>query len=284
MARDQRLTRVAAGSAALVLVLALGVVVSTTPPSGAESPSLIHASPPAGSEAAKPAVEPGAGDPNSGTRVAAEAGDPLARALLAIDSSGGYTLQETIQQTFGGQATPEVRIALVQDARGDRETVVLAWGRAAVTDDPALQSARIFAQGGALWFDSGDGWQRVDYTGLPDVYGAFGAYDDWDWLVDAYRDGRVALDAETDDGATRVLTIDRDWLAERVEREGFAVTPVKAVYRVTVEEGANGPRVEAEGRLLFTIGDEELAIATDAQVQSILGQPLAMAPEDLPSR
>lgn len=233
-------------------------------------------------EASARSEPPGRSQADSGTQVAAQAGDRLAQAFVAIDGAGGYTLSETVSQSFDGGSAPAARIHLVYDARGEDGPRVMAWGTAAVSDDPHTADVRIFARGATLHYDSGDGWDSVPYTGPADVYGAFGLYDEWDWLADAYRAGKVTL-AGAEESETYVLTVDPDWLAARLADEGLALVPERAAYTVTVGSTANGPELDVRGDVTLSLGTDRIEARAVMTVRSILGLPPVEPPADLAS-
>lgn len=276
-------------------VVLLGLSLATPPPDGAKGAGRPSTSVEASARDGSP--DPAAAD--SGTNVAAQAGDRLAQAFIALDAAGGYVLRESVGQTFDGTPAPTAQMNIVYDARGEGDPILEAWGTAAVSDDPQATAVRIFARGSSLHYDSGDGWDAIPYTGPADVYGAFGAYDEWDWLADAYQAGKVTLGGDagglaggggdaggtagdaTAEPGTYVLTIDPDWLAARLADEGLALAPQRAAYRVAVRDAANGPELDVRGEVTLSMGEDTIETRCEITVRSILGLPAAQPPADL---
>ncbi|MBE3590519.1 MAG: hypothetical protein IMW98_06825 [Firmicutes bacterium] len=266
--------------AATLVGLSLAVPTPAAPPSDAALQPAAYSGGPAASGPA-PSASPGSADPASGTAVAARAGDRLAQAFLTLEALGGFALTAEVTESYAGKAAPTAHLDLVYDARGEGGPVIAARGEALVSDtDSKPTEARIYVAGGTMAYDNGSGWEKLPYSGPASIFAAFGLYDEWDWLREAYAAGAVTMDVEAGSGTYRV-SIDPSWLSQRVAEEQLAVVPVSATYTVQVRDAVDGPVLDVTGHAEFRLDGEPVQTDSHLIVRSVAGLDPITPPADL---
>lgn len=270
--------------AATLVGLSLAAPTPAAPPAAAAlQPAAYSGGPTSSGPAHSGSV--GSADPASGAAVAARAGDRLAQAFVTLEALGGFALSAEVRETYAGKTAPTAHLDLVYDARGDRGPVIAARGEALVSDTDAKPTeARIYVAGGTMAYDNGSGWVKLPYNGPASIFAAFGLYDEWDWLREAYEAGAVTIDVDSGTGAYRV-SLEPGWLAQRLQEEQLDVVPVSATYTVTVHDTASGPVLDVTGHAEFRLDGEPVQTDSHIVVHSVAGldpitPPADLAPQD----